>query len=49
MGDELSSSYKLLFLGHRSLIKNIRLTAVINTVKIAFNYVNDVSYAKHHD
>ena len=40
-------SYKLLVFGHRSLIKNITQTAMINILNHAF-YELDVSYASQH-
>ena len=45
MGDV---SYKLLFLGHRSLIKKITQTAVINIVFQRIFIKLDVSYASQH-
>ena len=47
-GSELTSSYKLLFLGHRSLIKKITQTAVINIVFQRIFIKLDVSYASQH-
>ena len=41
-------SYKLLFLGHRSLIKKITQTAVINIVFQRIFIKLDVSYASQH-
>ena len=51
MGDPFSYlilAYKLLFLGHRSLIKKITQTAVINIVFQRIFIRLDVSYASQH-
>ena len=41
-------SYKLLVLGHRSLSKNIKQTAVINIVRLRILIELNVSYAQQH-